>query len=152
MKKLLVGAMLAMFAVTSAYAASDTQTPQQRMKECAPLTKGMTKENRSAFMSKCLSKEGHEAAMAGKAATGGVAAKAGKKARKAHAKVDSAAAEAGATADQTATKAKKETRKAKKAAADAGTQADHATAKAKKKTRKAKKAAADAATAAGAAQ
>lgn len=67
MKTLLAAAMLASFAATSAYAASGTMTPQQRMKECGPKTKGMTKEQRSAFMKQCLSKSGHDAAMAGKA-------------------------------------------------------------------------------------
>lgn len=65
-KTLLAAVMLACFATTTAYAASSSMTPQQRMKECGPKSKGMTKEQRSAFMKQCLSKSGHEAAMAGK--------------------------------------------------------------------------------------
>jgi len=65
-KTLLVAAMLACFATTTAYAAGSSMTPQQRMKECGPKTKGMNKEQRSVFMKQCLSKSGHEAAMAGK--------------------------------------------------------------------------------------
>ncbi len=82
-KTLLVAAMLACFATTTAYAADSSMTPQQRMKECGPMTKGMTKEQRSVFMKQCLSKSGHEAAMAGKshvsAAAGESKAKADKK-------------------------------------------------------------------------
>lgn len=75
-KTLLAAAMLATFSVGSVYAADtgSTMTPQQRMKECGPKTKGMTKEQRSAFMKQCLSKSGHDAAMAGK--TGAADAKA----------------------------------------------------------------------------
>ncbi|HEU0198145.1 MAG TPA: PsiF family protein [Nevskiaceae bacterium] len=67
MKKLLIGVALSLFVASSAWAASPAQlASQQRMKECAPLTKGMTKTERSEFMHKCLSKSGHEAAMASK--------------------------------------------------------------------------------------
>lgn len=66
MKRLLISLVLATLAVGSAYAADGgAMSPQQRMKECAPMTKGMSKEQRSAFMKQCLSKAGHEAAMAG---------------------------------------------------------------------------------------
>lgn len=67
MLKTILGAMMfAFLATTSAYAASGNMTPQQRMKQCAPLTKGMSKKERSSFMSQCLSKKGHAAAMASK--------------------------------------------------------------------------------------
>lgn len=75
-KTLLAAVMLACFATTTAYAASSSMTPQQRMKECGPLTKGMTKEQRSAFMKQCLSKSGHDAAMAGKTGSSAEASKA----------------------------------------------------------------------------
>lgn len=64
--KLIIGVVLAVFVATGAYAASGTSASQQRMKECAPLTKGMQKTERSAFMKQCLSKSGHDAAMASK--------------------------------------------------------------------------------------
>lgn len=65
--KLIIGLILAIFAATSVHAASGTTTAsQQRMKDCAPLTKGMQKDERSAFMKQCLSKAGHDAAMASK--------------------------------------------------------------------------------------
>ena len=75
-KTLLTAMMLACFAAGTAYAADtgSTMTPQQRMKECGPKTKGMTKEQRSAFMKQCLSKSGHDAAMAGKTAAAPAAA------------------------------------------------------------------------------
>ncbi len=86
-KTLLAAVMLACFATTTAYAAGGSMTPQQRMKECGPKTKGMTKEQRSAFMKQCLSKAGHEAAMAGKGGASAAAstskAKAMKKSKKA---------------------------------------------------------------------
>lgn len=86
-KTLLVAAMLACFATTTAYAAGSSMTPQQRMKECGPKTKGMTKEQRSVFMKQCLSKSGHEAAMAGKSH---VSAEAGKSKAKAEKKMEKA--------------------------------------------------------------
>ena len=67
MKRLMISLMLATLAVGSAYAAEGaSMSPQQRMKECAPMTKGMSKDQRSAFMKQCLSKAGHDSAMAGR--------------------------------------------------------------------------------------
>lgn len=148
MKKFLLGAVLVLFATTGAYAASDAMTPQQRMKECAPLTKGMTKDQRSGFLSQCLSKKGHDAAMASKGAMSDAQAKVGTKTRKARTKAAKAAkaaekadAKAGdlkAEATGEAHKAEKKARKTKKAAAG---KADTAKKKARKAKKKATKAA-----------
>lgn len=73
MRKTTTAIVLSLFAVTGAYAASasaaSTMTPQQRMKACAPLSKGMHKKERSAFMSKCLTKATHAAAVKERKAT-----------------------------------------------------------------------------------